>query len=282
MRRLISLLTTTTLVAGLAAFVAPTQAAAHGSMDNPASRVYMCKFVTPDDPKCQEAFQANPQSFYDWMEINIGNADGRHRNLIPDGKLCSANRAKYSYFDKTGTDWPATPLEPDANGNFTMTWTSTAPHSTDYYRVFITNQDYDPNKPLAWSDLDLIHDTGTLPGSATTSMEVPLPDREGRHLIYTIWQRNDSTEAFYSCSDVLMGSAANGETVPDPVATPTVDPDHDHNHEGHEGHEGMESPASSESSSDPQSSESASHDGHDGHDGHMEPPASSGDFIDIT
>ena len=120
MRRLISLLTTTTLITGLVALVAPTQAAAHGSMDNPASRVYMCKFVTPDDPRCQAAREANPQSLYDWMEVNIGDAAGRHRDLIPDGKLCSANRAKYAYFDEPGTDWPATPLKPDADGNFTV------------------------------------------------------------------------------------------------------------------------------------------------------------------
>ena len=81
MRRLISLLTTTTLITGLVALVAPTQAAAHGSMDNPASRVYMCKFVTPDDPRCEAAREANPQSLYDWMEVNIGDAAGRHREL---------------------------------------------------------------------------------------------------------------------------------------------------------------------------------------------------------
>jgi chitin-binding protein len=26
--------------------------------------------------------------------------------------------------------------------------------------------------------------------------------KTGRHLIYVIWQRSDSPEAFYSCSDV--------------------------------------------------------------------------------
>ncbi|MGW1926627.1 lytic polysaccharide monooxygenase [Streptomyces massasporeus] len=35
-----------------------------------------------------------------------------------------------------------------------------------------------------------------------------LPARTGRHIVYKVWQRNDSPEAFYSCSDVTFGGAA--------------------------------------------------------------------------
>merc|ERR1712062_750838 len=30
--------------------------------------------------------------------------------------------------------------------------------------------------------------------------------KSGKHVIYAVWQRNDSPEAFYSCSDVVFGS----------------------------------------------------------------------------
>ncbi|WP_328796398.1 lytic polysaccharide monooxygenase [Halosaccharopolyspora lacisalsi] len=28
--------------------------------------------------------------------------------------------------------------------------------------------------------------------------------KSGRHIIYSVWQRSDSPEAFYNCSDVLF------------------------------------------------------------------------------
>ena len=38
-------------------------------------------------------------------------------------------------------------------------------------------------------------------------MNCPLPPNKiGRHVIYAIWQRDDSPEAFYSCSDVVLGN----------------------------------------------------------------------------
>ena len=38
---------------------------------------------------------------------NIGTAAGRHKQLIPDGKLCSAGRDKYRGLDLARGDWPA-------------------------------------------------------------------------------------------------------------------------------------------------------------------------------
>lgn len=50
----------------------------------------------------------------------------------------------------------------------------------------------------------------SLSGSAYT-MTARLPSgKSGRHLIYAIWQRSDSPEAFYSCSDVIFSSATLG------------------------------------------------------------------------
>ena len=214
MRKFAIITTTTGLCAGLL-LASPLPASAHGTLDLPASRLQMCRFVVPNHPVCQEAWQANAQAIWDWNGLLISNAANRHRQLIPDGKLCSANRDEYSYFDRPGSDWPATALTPDSDGKYTFRWNSTAPHSTAYYRVYVTKQGFDPNRRLSWGDLDLVHDTGARPRELTTTMRFYLPQRSGRHLIYVVWQRSDSPEAFYACSDVQL-SSANLPTEPGP------------------------------------------------------------------
>jgi endoglucanase len=176
-------------------------------MNSPASRVNAC-YEQPTNPACARAWQANPQALYDWTEVNIPDAAGRHRLLIPDGKLCSAGREKYAAFDNPSTQWPATRLKPDADGKFTLKWTSTAPHATAYYRIYLTTPSFDPRKPLKWSDLKLVHDSGPRAAAPETVIRTALPQRQGRQIMYTIWQRSDSTEAFYACSDVIIDAPA--------------------------------------------------------------------------
>src|SRR2546423_10519277 len=42
-------------------------------------------------------------------------------------------------------------------------------------------------------------------GVYTMQAQLPFAGKSGRHLTYTIWQRSDSPEAFYTCSDVVFG-----------------------------------------------------------------------------
>lgn len=52
-----------------------------------------------------------------------------------------------------------------------------------------------------------------------------VPARAGRQLIYTVWQRSDSPEAFYACSDVVFagagatGGSGSAGAVPAPAAS---------------------------------------------------------------
>src|SRR5437763_1630745 len=75
-----------------------------------------------------------------------------------------------------------------------------------------------PAHPLAWSDLDLEHPVATATDPVATggfyTFSGTLPQRSGRQLLYAIWQRSDSPEAFYSCSDVTFGgnSGSGGTT----------------------------------------------------------------------
>ncbi|MEU6789445.1 lytic polysaccharide monooxygenase [Nonomuraea angiospora] len=207
--------------------VAPGTASAHGTMSNPPSRTMVCYSEGPENPKSAACKQAvaigGTQPLYDWNEVNIADAAGRHRQIIPDGKLCSAGRDKYRGFDQARADWPATTLASGASHTFR--YRATAPHKGSF-ELYITKDGYDPARPLKWSDLEAkpfqtVQDPVVTDGFYT--MNAKLPARQGRHLIYAIWQRSDSPEAFYSCSDVVFGQS-NPVPAPTPTGTPTATP----------------------------------------------------------
>ncbi|GAA2302577.1 carbohydrate-binding protein CbpC [Streptomyces hawaiiensis] len=200
-------------------------AAAHGSMGDPVSRVSQCYAEGPEAPKsaaCEAAVAAGgTQALYDWNGIRIGDAGGRHRQLIPDGKLCSANNAEFKGLDLPRADWPATTVR---SGPHTFKYRVTAPHKGTF-KVYLTKPGYDPAKPLAWKDLDLANPVATstdpAAGGGFYTFSGKLPQRSGKHLLYAVWQRSDSPEAFYSCSDVSFGGGggAAGGAAPAPSAS---------------------------------------------------------------
>ncbi|WP_275956161.1 lytic polysaccharide monooxygenase auxiliary activity family 9 protein [Nonomuraea sediminis] len=225
-RQTIAAITLTT-PALLALSLLPGAASAHGTMNNPPSRTMVCYAEGPENPKsaaCKKAVElGGTQPLYDWNEVNIANAAGRHREIIPDGKLCSAGRDKYRGFDQARADWPATSMTSGAA--YTFRFRATAPHKGTF-ELYLTKDGYDPAKPLKWSDLDAKpFATKTDPALSDGSyvIDAKLPARSGRHLIYVIWQRSDSPEAFYSCSDVAFGGS-NPSPAPTPTGTPTATP----------------------------------------------------------
>ncbi|MGY6020748.1 lytic polysaccharide monooxygenase auxiliary activity family 9 protein [Streptomyces spinosirectus] len=194
--------------------LAAAPASAHGTMGDPVSRVSQCYAEGPESPRsaaCKAAVSAGgTQALYDWNGIRIGDADGRHRALIPDGRLCSANNEEFKGLDLARTDWPATSVR---SGAYTFKYRVTAPHKGTF-KVYLTKAGYDPAKPLAWSDLDLEHPvaaaTDPVASGGFYTFSGTLPQRSGKQLLYAIWQRSDSPEAFYSCSDVTFGGTTTG------------------------------------------------------------------------
>ncbi|MFJ6905736.1 lytic polysaccharide monooxygenase auxiliary activity family 9 protein [Streptomyces griseoluteus] len=192
--------------------LAAAPASAHGSMGDPVSRVAQCFAEGPESPgsaACRAAVAAGgTQALYDWNGIRIGDAAGRHQELIPDGKLCSAGNDEFKGLDLARADWPATGVH---SGAYTFKYRVTAPHKGTF-EVYATKPGYDPAKPLAWSDLDLADPVAKSTDPVATdgfyTFSGTLPARTGRHLLYAVWQRSDSPEAFYSCSDVDFGGAA--------------------------------------------------------------------------
>ncbi|MFB7663770.1 lytic polysaccharide monooxygenase [Kitasatospora sp. NPDC056138] len=206
---------------------------AHGSMQNPLSRVEGCYLEGPEAPKsdaCKAAIAlGGTQAMYDWNGVRIGNAAGQHRQLIPDGRLCSANNTEFAGLDLPRTDWPATNLTSGAD--FTFRFRATAPHRGTF-QLFITNGSYNPAQPLSWSDLEstpflTITDPQLVDGQYVLPGKIPA-GKTGRQLIYAIWQRSDSPEAFYSCSDVVFdGSGHTAGTAAVPASDSGVKHVHD-------------------------------------------------------
>ncbi|MER7400025.1 lytic polysaccharide monooxygenase [Streptomyces sp. NPDC000151] len=237
-------------------------AAAHGSMTDPVSRISACYAEGPESPDsaaCKAMVAAGGvQALYDWNGVRDGAAGGQSRTRIPDGKLCSANSEEYKGLDLARDDWPAGPMTAGAH---TFRYKATAPHKGTF-ELYLTKEGYDPRKPLKWSDLEAkpfakVTDP-TLTGGDYV-FEGKVPARSGRHLIYSIWQRSDSPEAFYTCSDVVFGkdggsagTAAGTGTEPHSAAAPAPaatapterqlaagadksSMDHTHMHQGNEG-----------------------------------------------
>jgi len=229
------LLTAALLVAApLVGVLVAVPAQAHGAPDNPVSRAFACGPEGGSNNRgaaCQAALAAG-NSLAQWDYIRVANVAGRDRQLIPDGKLCSAGIAQFRGLDLARADWPATTLTPGAAYSFS--YRETVPHKGTF-RMYVTNDSYDPTRPLLWADLQatpfLTVTDPPLQGTAYV-LKGRLPaGRTGRQLIYTIWQNTSTADTYYSCSDVIFAAAtpagsanqpgAASPTGPQPAAGPT-------------------------------------------------------------
>lgn len=198
---------------------------AHGSTEFPISRVYQCYLEGPeqlDSEACKAVVAKSGKSFlYDWTGINQL-PNGNHKAFVPDGLLCAGGSAAKSGLDLPRTDWVKTEINAGANQ---FVYRQTAPHATQYFKWYITKQGWNQNQPLTWDSLELIGETGiNEPGMVRHSATVNVPsNRSGYHVIYNVWQRSDSAEAFYACSDVVIGADNSQNSGGTTVVTPPVD-----------------------------------------------------------
>jgi predicted carbohydrate-binding protein with CBM5 and CBM33 domain len=182
-------------------------AQAHGAPTDPVSRVYACSPSggSATTAACKAASAASGQNFVAWDNLRVAGVNGRDRQVIPDGKLCSGNLPAYKGLDLARADWPATELTPGAR--LTMTYASTIAH-TGTFKLYLTKQGYDPTKPLKWSDLPTqpfaeVKDPPLTNGAYHFGATLPA-DRTGRQMLYTIWQNSSTPDTYYSCSDVVF------------------------------------------------------------------------------
>ncbi|MEM9565417.1 MAG: lytic polysaccharide monooxygenase [Actinomycetota bacterium] len=212
------MVTVSLLVAGWSLVGLIAVADAHGAATRPGSRTYLCRVdgthnsgdIQPSNPACAEAVAiGGKQPLWDWFGVLRGDGAGRTRGFIPDGQLCSGGDPKYAGYDLARADWPYTSLTGGAE--LTVRYNAWA-HHPGQFRLYITKDGYDPTKPLAWDDLEAepfsVYDQTTPNGNDEANntpdyqWPVTLPQKSGTHIIYSVWERSDSQETFYGCSDI--------------------------------------------------------------------------------
>nr|QLJ99614.1 lytic polysaccharide monooxygenase [Micromonospora carbonacea] len=209
------------VVAATVALAAPP-AYAHGAPTTPLSRAAACRPGGPHaaTPACRAAVSAGA-AVREWDNIRVARIDGRDRERIPDGELCSGGLSAYRGLDLARSDWPATELE--AGGRLTFRYRTTIPHRGTF-RLYSTVDGYDPRQRLTWVDLEAepfltATDPPLRDGAYQMAGRLPA-GKTGRHLIYTIWQNSDTQDTYYSCSDVVYRAPATtiaalpGQTEP--------------------------------------------------------------------
>ena len=127
------------LLTGLLTFGFSENASAHGYVESPASRSFLCKQGV--NVNCGPV-QYEPQSV---------EGIGGFPQLGPsDGQIAGAGH--FPALDAQSVDrWKKVTLN---GGTNTFKWKLTAPHSTKEWKYYITKKDWNPNKPLTRSDLD--------------------------------------------------------------------------------------------------------------------------------
>ncbi|MEU7651784.1 lytic polysaccharide monooxygenase [Micromonospora taraxaci] len=186
-----------------------TPATAHGAPTDPVSRAAACgpegRYAATS--ACRAAVEAGA-AVREWDNVRVAAINGRDRERIPDGELCSGGLSAYRGLDLPRTDWPSTELTSGAK--FTFRYRTTIEHRGTF-RLYVTTPDYDPKSPLNWADLEArpfltLTDPPVRAGAYQLAGRLPA-GRTGRHLIYTIWQNSSTPDTYYSCSDVVFRGA---------------------------------------------------------------------------
>lgn len=204
------------------------RAEAHGTPMKPGSRTFLCwqdaltttGEIKPINPACKAAQQVSGTTpFYNWFSVLRSDGAGRTRGFVPDSELCSGGNPNFTGFNLPRDDWPLTHLTSGATVDFS--YNAWAAHPGWFY-VYITKDGFDPTKALTWDDMEdtpfltvdhppLNGTPGTVEANYSWTGQLPA-DKSGRHIVYMVWQRSDSAETFYSCSDVVF-DGGNGEVT---------------------------------------------------------------------
>ncbi len=227
---------------------------AHGLMEDPPSRNWFCGVITkPDEvnngtaeyPECGNAFANDFNGGYQFMSV-LTHDRGRSQVTPLPNDVCGFGSETWqggaTPWD-TAMDWPTTPM---SAGRQEIKWNiQWGPHfsDTEEFRYWITksNFQFDPAQPLTWNDFEtnpfciLTYDDANpnanpdvIPLTSSTQFRTfcDIPSRQGRHVIYGEWGRNQWTlERFHGCLDVVFSGGGSGGTVNAQISlSPGVDP----------------------------------------------------------
>jgi predicted carbohydrate-binding protein with CBM5 and CBM33 domain len=204
-------------LAALTGLLPARPAAAHGATTRPISRTAACAAgaQTAGSAACRAARRANGQPFGSFDNLRVPDVNGRDRQVIPDGNLCSGDRPEFAGLDLARDDWPASELT--AGQKIDIRYTATIPHRGTF-RVYLTRSGYHPDQPLGWDDLGAepfltATDPPLRDGAYRMSGRLPA-GRTGRHVMYVVWQTSSTPDTYYSCSDLVLTPAGGVAAAP--------------------------------------------------------------------
>lgn len=192
----------------LLVLLSPLLVQAHGYIEAPKSRAFMCK--TQENTACG-AIQYEPQS--------VEGPKGFPEAGPADDKIASGGLAEFSELNaQTPERWEKVALQVGRND---FTWYLTAGHMTQDWRYYMTKQGWNSNRELRRDSFDLepfcTINGGFAPISDTYvkhSCAIP-PDRSGYHVILSVWTIADTDNAFYQVidADIQAGAVINPQKV---------------------------------------------------------------------
>jgi predicted carbohydrate-binding protein with CBM5 and CBM33 domain len=186
-------------------------ASAHGTIVDPASRAYQCwqtwgrdhlnPTMQQQDPMCWQAWQANPDTMWNWMSALRDGLGGNFQGSTPDGQLCSNGLSRNNSLNNPGR-WKTT----NVGSSFSMRLYDQASHGADFFRVYISKNGFDPTtQRLGWGNLDFITQTGSYPPASNITFNIQTSGYRGHHVVFTIWQASHLDQTYMWCSDVNFG-----------------------------------------------------------------------------
>ena len=203
----------------------------HGTVIFPVSRVFNVYQANPDNPSFPLAAAAvaidGTTSYYTWNELsrNISSAviaglppGFDYSPWVPDGQLASGGRVDpisteyprtYAGLDQVSAEWPATAL--DAGTTITVDFHATAPHDPSVWDVWMTTNAWSADQPLVWGQMEYLGRPSPVLGASHYTFDLTIPaDRQGRHVLWVAWHRDDPVgEVFFSTSDLLISGVVH-------------------------------------------------------------------------
>lgn len=187
----------------ISALLVPAHSAfAHGYLNDPPSRAFLCQKGLNKD--CGGA-QYEPQSVGETFKGFPAGVGGAPLQGPVDGKIASGGIGLFSAMDaQSAIRWHQTEIK---DRNISFDWKYTAAHPATKHEYFITKTGWNPNEPLTRASFDgtpfcAVDGGNVLPVSGDKHACVIPQDKNGPHVILGVWTVGDTDAAFYNVVDV--------------------------------------------------------------------------------
>ncbi|VVP47074.1 GlcNAc-binding protein A [Pseudomonas fluorescens] len=145
----------------------------------------------------------------------------------PDGKIASAGQLTGAQLDAPGSHW--TKHDVRSGETLDISWDYSARHKTRRWNYFLTKEGWDPDKVLSRDQFEAApfytvqinlqphwsYGEEMMPPKPTTH-PVPLPTREGYHVMLAVWEVANTSMAFYQVVDLNFLPHDGGGERPEP------------------------------------------------------------------